>query len=261
MLKVFLLGVLIVFSYAEDSWSDRFEVQVEAGVLMNEFDGDLKNPTSTLDFAKELSYEDTYSSYLGLKIKNDYEYLPQLSFNFIDMKEESDSVFSESKEVANWDFAGSVTSQTKYRVANLVLHNSYKLKGSMQKFLRWQYYTGDVEFNIGVNIKYINYSLRVKNNVSGIPEPYAYVNINTFVAQPYIGMTYYWYDLGLFANGSALSISNTKARNYQVGVEYRLYKDLYLSASYLFEDFQATELKDKVDFKTYGNKFTFKYIF
>jgi len=261
MLKILFLGLLVVFSYAEDSWYDRFEVQVEAGILMNEFDGELKNPTATLDFAKEIGYDNTYSSYFGLKIKNNYEYLPNVSLNVIDMQEEIDSTFETPKKVADWDFNGSVTSQTKYRVANLVLHNSYKVKGSMQKFLRWEYYTGDIEFNLGINMKYINYSFRIKNNDTNIPEPYAYVDINTFVAQPYIGMTYYWYDLAFFANGSALSISETKARNYQVGLDYRLYKDLYISASYVFEDFQATEKNDKVDFKTFGNKFTFKYIF
>lgn len=261
LFKVLLVSFLFVFSSA-DSWYDNFLVEAEAGIIMNEIDGDIANPDSTLDFAEDIAYSDTYSSFFGLKIENNYEYIPNISINVIDMKEDQDSVLSSKKVIAEyWDYNGSITSQMRYSVANIMLHNTYKLKGSMQKFLRWNYYSGDVVFNLGINVKYIDYSYRMKNNDTLIPEPYAFVNVNTFVAQPYIKMTYYWYNFALYASGSALSVSDTKARNYQFGIEYRLYKDLFLSAGYLYEDLQATEKSDRVDFKTYGNKFTFKYIF
>lgn len=260
-IKVVLAMLLAVFAYAEDSWYSKWGVEVEAGIFLNEFDGDLRNATSRTDFADELLYKDSYASYFGLKIDNDYDFVPVVHISLIDMKQEKDAILQNTEEVAGWNFKDSVSSEITYRVINAVFHNSYKIKGAMQKFLRWRYYSGDIEFNLGVNIKYIDYTLKIKNNWTTVPEPYAFVNVNTFVALPYIGAKYYWYDFAILAEMSALSVSETKARHYQVGAEYRVYNDLFLNASYVHEDFQATEKKDKVDFKTYGTKFSFKYVF
>lgn len=60
---------------------------------------------------------------------------------------------------------------------------------------------------------------------------------------------------------SSLSLVDAKTTNYQAGIDFRIVDNIYLSYSYLYEDFEAIEKDDKINFKIYGNKFSFKYDF
>ena len=259
--KILVLFFLAISLHGDDAWYSKFSAQIEAGVYMNEFGGDLSNSASVVDFADELGYEDTYASYFGLVIDNDYSYLPTLNISFINMKQDKDAVLNSNKKVVEKsDFNGSVNSKIDYSVINIALYGSLKQKGSMQRFLRWSFYTGDIEFNLGMNVKSINYQFQIRD-MDDTTNTYHYVRVNTFVPLPYLGIRYYLYDLVVFANGSALSLADAKSTNYQAGLEYRVFENFYLGASYMYEDFEATEKEDKVNFQTSGGKFSFKYIF
>jgi hypothetical protein len=176
------------------------------------------------------------------------------------MQQNKDANFGgNTKTIVEAEFNTSVSSNIKYQVFNSVVFYDFIKKGRKAKFLRWDMYTGDVEVDLGMNVKYINYKIEVKDNTN--TNPASYEAVNAFIVLPYIGMKYYLYDFALYGNASMLSFAEEKALSYQVGIEYRVMKNLYLSVSRLYEDFEATEKKDTINFKVIGNKFSFKYLF
>ena len=243
-----------------DSWYDKFHLGIEAGIFMNDFGGDIENATpSTTDFQNDLGYKNTDSSYFALHLKNDIDYIPDLDISYMNVEQNRNAILDDKKVVTlGADYNGTIRSKISYSVLNAVIKSSFKYKGSMQKVFFWDLYTGDIEYNVGINAKLINYRFDIEKSDATFP---SYITVNSAIILPYVGVNYYWYDFVLHGNVSALSFSDAKATSYEFGVDYQVFKNFYISASYMREEFEATEKQDTVKFESYGNKLSVKYNF
>jgi len=251
-----LLGNL----YAQDSWYDKFHPGIEAGIFMNDFGGDISNATpSNVDFRDELLYENTNSSYFALTLNNDYDYVPDFEISYMNVEQNKNAELNSTRVItlgALYD--GQIRSKIEYSVLNVILKSSFKYKGSMTRFLFWDVYSGDIEYNFGINAKNISYRFDIEKSDGTLP---SFISVDSFIPLPYVGVKYYWYDFMFYAHGSALSFLDAKAIDYEAGLDYRLIEKFYVGASYMHEEFEATERQDTVYFKSYGAKLSFKYYF
>lgn len=251
-----LLGAL----YAQDSWYEKFHPSFEAGLFMNDFDGDISNATpSEVKFRDELNYDNTNSSFFALRLSNDYNYVPDIDISYMNVQQNKNSELNTTRVITQGgDYNGTIRTKIDYSVLNVVLKSSFKYKGSMAKFWMWDFYTGDIEYNLGLNTKLISYRFDIEHADGSLP---SFISVDSVLVLPYVGVKYYWYDFVAYAHGSALSFSEAKAINYEYGLDYRLIKGMYISASYMYEEFEATEKQDTVYFQSYGPKFSIKYHF
>lgn len=227
---------------------------------MNDFGGDIENATpSSTDFQDDLGYRDTHSSFFALRLKNDIDYIPDLDITYMNVEQNRNAILDDTRVIAaGEDYNGSIRSKISYSVLNAVIKSSFKHKGSMKKIFFWNLYTGDIEYNIGINAKLINYRFDIEKNTGEEPN---FITVESAVVLPYLGARYYWYDLVLYGHISALSFSDAKATSYEFGLDYQVFDGFYVSASYMYEDFEATEKLDTVHFQSYGNKLSVKYNF
>lgn len=261
MIRVFLVCAALLSSlYAQNEWYDKIKIGVEAGLFMNDFEGDIENATpSTTYFRDELNYKDTDSSFFALKITNDFAYVPDLDISYMNVKQNKNAILEDKKVVTlGADYNGSVRSTIDYSVLNVVVKGTLKSKGSMKKFLRWDIYSGDMEYSLGLNAKMIRYRFDIENDDGTLP---SFISVDSLIPLPYAGIKYYWYDFAVYGHVSALSFSEAKAMNYEYGIDYRLFKGFYASASFMHEEFEATERQDTVTFETEGTKLSVKYVF
>lgn len=256
----FLVIMLFGALNAHAAWYDKVHVGVEAGIFMNDFGGDIQNATpSTTDFQNELNYKDTDSSFFALTLSNDYNYIPDLDISYMGVEQNKNAILDNKKVITlGADYNGTIRSTIEYSVLNVVLKSTFKHKGSMTKVLFWDMYSGDLVYNLGVNAKLISYRFDIEQSDATLP---SFISVDSFIPLPYAGVRYYWYDLSVYGHISALSFLDAKAMSYEYGVDYQLFKGFYLSASYMYEEFEATEKQDTVKFESYGNKFGVKYKF
>ncbi|MEA1920300.1 MAG: hypothetical protein U9N52_10695 [Campylobacterota bacterium] len=238
------------------------DYSVEVGGFMPSFKGDIENPSSTVKYSDDLNYESTLISYFGFNANFDTYYIPNVSIDYFNMIDSQNAVFDSPKELVGMDFNGSVSTQTNYQVINLVLHKNFYKPGVYFDLFGDQYYTGDLYFKLGVNLKNIDYEFQIKQNDNPTsPNPYEFITVNSNVILPHFGVLYRLYDLTLFGQGSALAIGDIRANSFKVGADYRLLHYIAVSAGFLYEDFQATEIKDKVTFIASGGYMSIKVFF
>lgn len=261
MKTIFLSFVLFLGTLsAAESWYEKFSLGAEAGIFMNDFGGDIENATpSKTDFQDELNYKDTDSSFFGLYLTNDIDYVPDLDITYMNVKQNRNAVLENKKVITlGADYNGSIRSTIDYSVLNVVLKSSFKYRGSMKKVLFWNLYSGDIEYNLGVNAKFVSYRFDIETSEAELP---SFISVDSAIILPYVGVKYYWYDFIVHAHASALSLSDAKATSYQYGIDYQLFQGFYVSASFMHEEFEATEKQDTVKFQSYGNKLSVKYNF
>jgi len=266
ILKLFLIVVSVVsLSAKESSWYDNIEVKVEAGMHLADFGGTHSNSaTGYTDYVDDFGYSDAASSYFGLEFDFNYDYIPDIDINYFNVKQTQNATLDANKTVevaAKYEFTNAISSKIDYEVLNVIFHKEMKRKGKRVSFLRWRPYLGDIAFAVGLNVKIVRWHFRITDDPSPTQPVYKFVNVDEYIPLPYIKFKYFLYNLTVFGNVSALSLVDAKSTNYEVGIEYRVMKDLYLVGSYMYEDFKAVEKKDTIDFKTTGNKFSFKYVF
>jgi hypothetical protein len=163
--------------------------------------------------------------------------------------------------VADKDFVvdDNVTADIEYYVFNVLLSDNLILKGKTFSVFGKRIYTGDVEFSVGLDIKYIDWTISV-DKIGSTDEP-GWIEVNELIPLPYLGFKYYWYDLLIYADVSALSLREAKSTYMQAGIDYRVVNGLSLSVGYVYEDFDIKEDNDTVNFETDGVKVSFKYAF
>ncbi|MFA6192650.1 MAG: hypothetical protein WC665_09900 [Sulfurimonas sp.] len=272
LLKFFLLFVMFVSSYAGESlladnvkgedyakdaaWYAKIHPTVEAAIYMSDFQGTLSNATpSSIDFKDDFKYPNSTSSFFSVETRFDYDYVPNIYISYFNMVQKKDVAFNRTITMVSTQFTNAATNIDN-KVFNVVLFQDFKAKGAVKK----GFYLGDIELDIGANLKVIDYIVEMKDNAN--PNAiYMYDKVDATIVLPYAGFKYYRYNFVLFGNISSLSYSESKATGYQFGAEYQIIKNIYLGYSYMYEDFQAIEKKDHIDFKTVGNKFSIKYAF
>ena len=263
MLKL-LLSLFIFFSLCvEASASSKVDVKIEAGMYIPTSGGTVSNTPNTLrkaDFENDFGYTDLQASHFSLIFLIDYDYVPNVNISYFNMKDNQDTTLDRTLRVADGDFNSSVSTTIDYSIMNFVFYQDFKQKGKYLSILGKRYYSGDFEFDIGVNAKVIDWKFNVQDAEDRTKSP-SWITVNEYIPLPYLGFKYYLYDLTLYTDVSALAISKAKATSYQVGLDYIVIDSLYLSVGYLYEQFKAVEKLDTVEFETSGYKFGFKYIF
>lgn len=272
MMLHFLLSLLLVCAlYAQDElwidndpWYEKVYPSVELGMHLSNFEGTISNIHSTTDLIKDLKYIDTQSSYIALALETDYDYIPNLKINYFSDTQNTNAEHNKTLYIADgvFDTNNSLASKIHYSVLNMLIYHSFKQKGGSVDFLHWSFYPGDIEYYFGLNLKIIQWRIDLVHPTAKTEH---WINVKKNIPLPYFGLQYFYHNLRVYANVSALSFSDAKSVNYEYGLAYQVYNNLYIQGSYLYEDFQVTESAgghiDTVKFRTLGNKLSVKYIF
>lgn len=246
----------------EPSWHSQINFEFEAAYQLADFSGTISNGESSANFRDDFSYSDTAFSYFALDMKFDYAYVPNVKISYFNNEEITNSTLSKPIVIADgsFDINDTVNTAVNNQVLNLLLYTTFKNKGRFVKFLRWKFYSGDLDFDVGMNTKFIKWDFVIFHANELNPTKH-WILSDEIIFMPYIGFKYYLYRMRMFANVSALSLSEAKSTYFEGGFDFRVVDTLYISAAYMYEDFKVTELRDNVDFKTNGFKFGFKYDF
>lgn len=260
LLRVLLLCFLLLTLYADDrAWYNKVEVKLEAGLFSPTLLGTLSNPSSSVEFKDDFGYRDNKASYFALGLHFDYKYVPNIEINYFSIKEHKEVTFDRNITAVREVYTDDVSTKIDYRMVNVLIHEEFKAKGGRFRIFRRYFYPGDTEFDLGLNLKKIDFLFQIKQ--TNETTDYRFDKVDALIVLPYLGFKHYYYRFIFFANISALSLNEAQATNYQYGIDFRALGDVYLSVSYLYEDFKATEKQDLIQFKTYGSKFSFKYAF
>lgn len=256
--KVLLISLLTLSLYAsEKSWSAKFE----ASIYLPQINGTIDNSNKS-DFQDDFGYGDATASYFSLDLTLDYDYVPNLYLSYFNMQDNKHAVMTKSVTVADstYDTNTSLASTIDFQVFDAILYQDFKLKGEQFSLFGLPLYTGDLEIDLGIDTKLVAWQYQVENLTTPTDSD-SWIKVNSLLLLPYVGAKYYLYDLTLYADVSALSISSTKSTSVQAGIDYMLFNGLSISAAYLYNQFEAQELEDTVNFTTDGYKFGLKYAF
>jgi len=262
--KIFFVFFLSYTALYSASWYNKIYPSIEVGMHFATFNGDISNANSTADIQNDLGYVDNKSTYLSFNISNDIKYIPNFSISYFNDSQTQNHIATKTTYIADGVFEtnSTMSSDIDYSVINAKFYYNFNQKGRNFKFLKWKFYSGDIQYFLGIDTKIINWKLNVDDKPT---DKQHWIHVTKNIPLPYVGFKYFYKNLRVFGNISALSFNIAKSTNYEFGLSYQVYKDLYLNGSYLYEDFQATESAgahtDNIDFRTSGNKFGFSYIF
>jgi len=245
----------------EDFLSDKVITKVEAGLFLPKISGSVLNVSGEGEFEKDFKYKDSSATYLSVSILLDYDYIPNIDISYFNMKDNKSTTLDRNLTVADGDFNSSVATVFDYQVATATLFQDFKIKGDYIPFFGYGIYSGDLEFDMGLSTKLVLWNFEVKDLTLPATHPSSWINVKQLITLPYLGVKYYLYDFLLHADVNALSFSRAKSVSYEAGIDYRVVSGLYLSGSYMFEEFKADEKGDTVTFGTSGYKLSFKYAF
>ena len=263
LLRILFLTFIALSLHAEEkSWYQKLNPSLEIGMHLSNFEGSIDNAFSSANFRDDFKYTDTYSTYLAIGFKPQYKYAPNIMISYFNEVQNENATLTKQIRVADGVFDTNSTVSTKitYQVLNVTLYKEFRQRGKYVRMFNSNIYTGDFELDVGLNLKTIKWDFNIFDAKADNASQH-WINVDSVIPLPYIGFKYYLYRLRLFANISALSLSEAKATNFEFGVDFRVIDRLFLSATYLYEDFKAVEIVDTVEFRTVGNKFGFKYYF
>ncbi|QSZ40616.1 hypothetical protein GJV85_00270 [Sulfurimonas aquatica] len=257
-----LLLVFISFPLLgeENSESKSIEAKVEFGIYLPKAGGSISNLKSTAYFKDDLGYTGSQASYLAFSLVTKYDYVPCFKLSYFNMNDNQDATLASPATFVSIPYASGVGTVIDYQVLNTVIYYDLKSKGNYVTFFGSPFYTGDLEFDVGVNIKTITWKYKVRD-LTDSSNSSAFINVNELVFAPSIGVKYYLYDFIAYAGASALSFSTAKSTSYEAELDYRVVGGLYLSIGYMYNQFEALDKLDTVDFSMSGYKASFKYAF
>ena len=262
MILRFLLPFLIFVSVnaADRFLPSKVDINIEVGMYLPTSGGIVSNAESKADFENDFGYTDLRASHFSLIFLLDYDYTPNIDISYFNMKDNVDNVIDRTVRIADGDFNSSVSTTLDYNVLNILFYQDFKQKGKYLPIFGKMYYSGDFEFDVGINARIIDWKFNIQDAVDRTKSP-SWITVNENIPLPYLGFKYYLYDLTVHADISALAISKAKSTSYNVSFDYVVIDTLYLSVGYLYEQFKAVEKLDTVEFETSGYKFAFKYAF
>ncbi|MBN2895170.1 MAG: hypothetical protein JXK05_04665 [Campylobacterales bacterium] len=233
---------------------------VELGAYMPHFDGTIENPSTITTYDKDLLYDAAEPiSYFGAEVNFESWYLPTLRLGYFNMSDSKNAVLTQTKEFVSWDYNGSVTTWTDYTVINAVIAKDFYRKGSYIDLFGVPLYTGDLIFDLGLNLKKIAYRFDVRQNGPVLEKDF--ITVDSEVLMPYFGISYRVGRFNLGGDISGLAFGEVKANSYKLALEYRVYGGIALRGGYMYESFEATEKKDEVTFKASGAFGSVRYYF
>ena len=256
---LFKLFSTIVFIFSIELFAE-VTLKVEAGIYLPTIEGSVTNTVSTSTFEGDFGYSESSATYLGAALLLDYDYVPNLEFGYFNMQDNKNATLTRNVEVADGNFSSNVSTVIDYQVFNFLLYQDFKIKGEQWDVFGQDMYFGDLEFDVGLNSKVYMWGYEVQD-MTDLTKSSSWINVQAFIPLPYIGLKYYFYDLTLYSNVSALAFSSNKSTSYQIGADYNVVAGLDLSVAYMYDEFNAVERADTVEFSTSGYKFGFKYSF
>lgn len=256
MKKIFLL-LLFTLQLSAFDWS----LSTEAAIYFSNYDGSIKNNKSDVKYRDDLMYDMTTLSYFEGELQTSPWYIPTLNVSYMNIVETSNAEFNTTQHMIGADFDANITSKTSYKVINVKLFKSFIRKGKFFSLGKKSFYPGDISLDLGLNVKHMSYNIDVIDKTNETNATLNYIGVKQFVPLPYVGVKYYYYNLVLFANISAVGVGSVKASSYTYGAEYRIYGRIYAGIAYMSESFEAVEKDDTVTFSSKGTKFSVKYIF
>jgi len=250
--------VIFLLFIALELFAFEYEPSLEAGIYTTQFSGNIKNPTSKVDFVNDLKYDRSTLSYFEAGLRTNLWYIPTFNLNVINIVENSSSDLNATEMIGN-TYNGSTSTDMRYLLVNFKMYKSFykKMNFTLGKKRR---YLGTIEYDLGFNTKYMSYNFHAKDN-NNTNTPKDFLDVTQFILLPHVGVRYYYYKFVAYANISAMGFDEVKAYDYSYGVEYRTINRIYVSAGVISESFQATEKRDTITFASKGLKLSVKYIF
>ena len=254
--------VIISLSAEERSWYPNTQFKLEAGLFLPTINGDISNTIENTEFKNDLGFDKSSASYFSLEYRLNYDYIPNFYISYFNLQEKADSTLSKSVEIANdaYSIGTKISSTLEYSSINAIIYQDFTIKGYTTVISGTKFYPGDIEFDIGLNVKSLIYKYSVQNK-NDLTKPASWIEINGLIPLPYFGFKYYRYNILLYGDISALSFSEAKSTTAQIALDYRIVSGLYVSVGYLYEKFELVEDDDTIIFNTSGFKYSFKYKF
>lgn len=261
-LKLFLslLSATMLNAYEIDD-PTLGNIAIEAGVWSTKLDGNIKNTVSTTNFKDDLGFDEKKNvTSFGLDLKNDYSWLPNIYVNYFTLNSSADGDIATAKliyqpnatSVTNTNgFNGSTSSTIKYSELNTILY------GYLQQSI--------FEFDLGLNLKKIDYTQTIKENL----DPSMNVTIKgpeNIIPLPYIALKIDLYPINtvLKAETSVLAIGDDEAKDYKYSINYRMMRNMYISYGYRYNSWKTTNkdnVHEKYDMNLRGNYINAKILF
>lgn len=247
-----------------DSLTQKMDIKIEAGLYLPTISGDISNTSSRTDLNDDLGFNKSTASYFSFEYRHSYNYLPNIYISYFNMKKNADdSNLSKDAVVADATFSSGIktASTIEYSTLNTIFYQDFLIKGKTTKSIFGQrIYLGDLEFDIGLNIKNLSFLYSIQNK-SDLSIPLSWIRVNEFIPLPYFGFKYYRYNVTIYGDISALSFSEARSTTGQLAIDYRVVAGLYLTAGYLYESVDVVEDGDTVVFDTSGVRLGFRYKF
>jgi len=261
MQKIVLILLYSLPLFAQtNQWYSRVNTTIEAGIYLPNESGNIENIHSTSSFSGDFGYKHTEASYFSVEFIHDFDYIPNLYLSYFNMQDNHSVTLTKATRVADKSFDSDVLSSIDYQRLSADIYQDLQIKGGIFTLFGRNYYTGDVEFDVGFTSKLFQWHYKVKD-LTDLSRATAWIRANEFIPLPYIGMKYFLYRFHFYANANDLAFSRAKSSTYKIGIEYRVTTNLYLNSAYIDERFNVLEKQDTIKFKTAGYKFSFRYKF
>lgn len=250
---VFLVCILSVNLFAAYKYDNPKlgNISLEAAIWQSNIAGDISNDSSFIDIKKDLNFNKENITSFGLDLKNEISWIPNIYINYFLLTSSSDSLLNNIKYIDNVRFSGSISSSIDYSEISTILY------GFLQQ--------GPFEFDMGLNIKKINFTQIIKENRTNGNK----ITINgpsSFIPAPYIALKIdvSFIDTVLKAEASLFSIGDTQSKDYKYSINYRIMRNMYVSYGYRYNSFKAINKDnkyEKYDINTKGSYVSFKVLF
>ena len=251
--------VISVFAKSND-WQSNMDIKIEAGLFLPDLSGHISNSSSTTNFETDLDFDKSSASYFSLEARLNYDYVPNFYISYYNMKDNSNATLPDTAIIAGENFISNISNLIEYDSLSIVAYQDFLLKGKNLSILGNKFYPGDIEFDIGMNVKILNWQYNIQDKTN-LTRSSSWIRVTDFIPLPYFGFKYYRYNVMLHGDISALSFNKAKATSAQIALDYRIVSGVFISLGYLYEKFDVVEDDDDVVFITSGLKLSFKYKF
>jgi len=247
-----LLGATLLNGYEIDD-PTLGNIAIEAGIWKTNLDGNIKNTATSTNFKDDLGFNESKNvTFFGLDLKNDYSWLPNIYVSYFTLNSAADGNIASPKQINNTfpNYSGSVSSTIKYSELNTILY------GYLQQSI--------FEFDMGVNLKKINYTQTIKENASTDNDTIK--GPENIIPLPYVGFKIDLYPINtvLKAETSMLALGDDEAKDYSYSLNYRIMRNMYISYGYRYNSWKTTNknnVHEKYDMSIKGNYLNAKILF
>jgi hypothetical protein len=255
--RIFIIYVLTVCSLFSTYKYDKEtlgNIAITVGTWKTNISGNIHNGVETknhTDYKNDLGFKDTDNvTSFGIDAKNDITWLPNIYIDYFSLNSTADNILSSEKLIDDNIFNNSISTSVKYSEVNMILYG----------FFRQDIF----EFDIGIDIKKIEYNQITKENIGS--NTVIIYGPKDIIPQPYIALKIdlYLIDTVLKAEISTLSFGNDEANSYKYSLNYRVFRNIYISYGHKLSTWKATNLEDvheKYDVTISGNYFNAKVLF